>query len=246
MFIWLKKLINISQNSIEKEAIVSKSIAQQEDKDKWLAGFGYKVNWYMIPEYELINKGWSIQDLAGAIGLKKQSQMPWNDGIGFGYKYTSDNEKQVYISAPFDSWIYIINPTESKLDLLNAIVANYYGFGSYRVVDYVAWKQVKNNEVIRHFSYASSEVLANVGSQTDAEHILNFINLSGLDNNEATEAIFDDKNMDDESIVTFFDEDHVIDMCIKWTDKDPSKFDELVLPLDEMPKLGIAGYLVKD
>ena len=243
MFDWLKKLINVSQGSIEIEAAPVPK-AQQED-DKWLAGFGYKVNWYMIPEYELTNKGWSIQGLADAIGLKNQNLMLWNDGVGFGYKYTSNNDKQIYISAPFDGWIYIINATESELDLLNSIVANYYAFGSYRVVDYVAWKQVKDNEVIRHFIYVSGEVLANIGIQTEEECALDFVNLSGLDNNKAAEAIVDDRNIDDESIVTFFDEDHAIEMCIRWTGKDPSRFDELVIPLDERPKVGIGGILIR-
>lgn len=243
MFIWLKKLVNVSQNPIKKQAIIP--LVQQED-DIWLAGFGYKVNWYMIPEYELTNKGWSIQDLADAIGLENQNVMSWNDGIGFGYKYTFTNEKQVYISAPFDGWVYVINPTKPELDLLNNIVANYYAFGSYRVVDYVAWKQVKDNEVIRHFCYVSGEVLANIGIQTEEERALDFVNLSGLDNVKAVEAIFDDRNMDDENIVTFFDEDHAIEICIKWTGKDPSRFDDLVVPPDEMPNTGIAGVLIKD
>ena len=242
MFTWLKKLVNVSQSSIEIESM---PIALQED-GSWLAGFGYKVNWYMIPEYELINKGCSIQNLADALGLKKQSQMSWNDGIGFGYKYTSNNEKKIYISAPFDGWIYVISATESELDLLNDIVANYYAFGSYRVVDYVAWKQVKDNEVIRHFGYASGEVLANIGIQTEEECALDFVNMSGLNNVKAAEAISDDRNMDDENIVTFFDEDHVVEMCIRWTGRDPSMFDELVVSLDDMPNIGIAGVLAKD
>ena len=125
-------------------------------------------------------------------------------------------------------------------------MANYYAFGSYRVVDYVAWKQVEDNEVIRHFGYASGEVLANIGIQTEEECALDFVNMSGLNNVKAAEAISDDRNMDDENIVTFFDEDHVVEMCIRWTGRDPSMFDELVVSLDDMPNIGIAGVLAKD
>lgn len=242
MFTWLKKLINNSESYTEVEATTL--IKNYEDEQR-LAGFGYKVNWYMIPEYELIAKDWSIQDIADAIGLKKQSLMPWNEGVGFGYKHRFDNEKQIYISSPFEGWVYLINSTESELNLLNDIVENYYAFGSYRVVDYVAWKQVKDNKAIRHFAYADGEVLANIGVQTEEEYILDFINLSELNEEQAIESMIEDKNANDESIVTIFDEDHVIEMCIKWTDKDPSRFDEQVVPLYEMPKMGIAGYLIK-
>lgn len=246
MFTWLKKLINVSQNSMQEEAIAPEFIAQQEDDNKWLAGFGYKVNWYMIPEYELTQKGWSIQDLADAIGLKEQSQMLWNDGVGFGYKYVDTNEKQIYISASFQGWIYIINSIDSELTLLDGIVANFYAFGSYRVVDFVAWKQVENGKVVRYFNYISGEVAMNIGVQSEEECFLDFIDLSGLNNNEAADAIFNDENMEDESIVTFFDEDHVIEMCIRWTEKDPSRFDELVLLSNEMPKIGIGGILIRE
>ncbi len=136
MFSWLKKLSNLSQTNVELQA----DVLMSTEGDNWLAGFGYKVNWYMIPEYELINKGWSIQDLADAIGLQSQIQMSWNDGVHFGYKYVSTSEKQVYISSPFQGWIYIINSIDSELTLLDEIVANFYAFGSYRVVDFVAWK----------------------------------------------------------------------------------------------------------
>ena len=45
--------------------------------------------------------------------------------------------------------------------------------------------------------------------------------------------------------LAFFDEDHAIEMCIRWTGKDPSRFDELVIPLDERPKVGIGGILIR-
>lgn len=245
MLNWIQGLFKASQNATEEEALAPKFIAELED-DNWLAAFGYKVNWYMIPEYELVEKGWSIQDLANAIGLKKQIQMSWNKGVGFGYEYRSNNEKQIYISSPFEGWVYLINSTESELDLLNDIVERYYAFGSYRIVDYVAWKQVKNNKVIRYFAYSDGEVLVNSGVQTEEEYTLDFINLSGLNEAQAIESMIKDKNANDENIITCFNEDHVIDMCVEWTGIDPTRFDDNIVPLEKMPKMGIGGILMRE
>ncbi|MBH0096783.1 hypothetical protein I6E61_10335 [Psychrobacter sp. NZS113] len=159
------------------------------------------------------------------------------------YKYLSDNEKQIYISSAFDGWVYVINSIESQLDLLDNVVANFYAFGSYRIVGFVAWKQVENSQIIRHFAYTDGEVLVNIGSQTPEEKHLGFVNLSGLSNSEATEVIFNDENLENDLIVSMLDEDNVISVCNEWTEKDPSRFDELTINAEDFPEKGVGGII---
>lgn len=240
MFSWLKSFFNSTQTII---GINESTLSDPSIKGEQLSGFGYKINWYMIPESELIAKDWTILDLANALTVQKQQPMSWNDGIGFGYKYLNDNEKRIYISSAFDGWIYIIYSIETQLDLLDNVVANFYAFGSYRVVDFVAWKQVKNSEVIRHFAYADGEVLINIGSQTSEEKYLGFVHLSGLNNSDATEAMFSDENLENDLIISMLDEDDVISICNEWTEKDPSRFDEVTIDAEHFPKMGIGGII---
>lgn len=240
MFSWLKKIFNSDQSVIEVDESVSPNPLIESEP---LSGFGYKINWYMIPESELIAKDWTIFDLANAMNIQEQQPMSWNDGVGFGYKYLNDKEKKKYISSAFDGWIYVIHSIESHLDLLDNVVANFYAFGSYRIVGFVAWKQVENSEIIRHFAYADGEVLVNIGSQTPEEKHLGFVNLSGLSNSEATKVMFSDENVENDLIISILDEDDVISMCNEWTEKDPSRFDELTINAEDFPEKGVGGII---
>lgn len=240
MFSWLKSFLSRT-HSIRK---ADESASSNPPIDgEWLSGFGYKTNWYMIPESELIAKDWTILDLANALNVQAQQPMSWNDGVGFGYKYLNSNEKQIYISSAFDGWVYIIYSIGTQLDLLDNVVANFYAFGSYRVVNFVAWKQVKNNEVIRHFAYADGEVLENVGFQTKEEKHLGFVDLSGLSNSDAAKVMFSDENIENDLIISMLDEDEVINICNEWTEKDPSRFDEVTIDAEHFPKKGIGGII---
>lgn len=240
MLSWLKSFLNRTQpiRKIDEPASSNPLI-----EDEPLSGFGYKINWYMIPESELIAKNWTILDLANAMNVQEQQPMSWNDGVGFGYKHLNDKEKQIYISSAFDGWIYVIHSIESRLDLLDNVVANFYAFGSYRVVDFVAWKQVENSEIVRHFAYADGEVLVNIGSQTPEEKHLGFVDLSELSNVDATEAMFSDKNIENDLIISMLDEDDVISICNEWTEKDPSRFNEITIDTEDFPEIGIGGII---
>ncbi|MGP5513835.1 hypothetical protein [Psychrobacter alimentarius] len=240
MLSWLKSFLNRTQpiRKIDEPASSNPSI-----EDEPLSGFGYKINWYMIPESELIAKNWTILDLANAMNVQEQQPMSWNDGVSFGYKYLNDKEKQIYISSAFDGWIYVIHSIESRLDLLDNVVANFYAFGSYRVVDFIAWKQVENSEIVRHFAYADGEVLVNIGSQTPEEKYLGFVDLSELSNVDATEAMFSDENIENDLIISMLDEDDVISICNDWTEKDPSRFNEVTIDVEDFPEIGIGGII---
>lgn len=240
MFSWLKRFFNSTQTITE---VNESTLTAPSIKGERLSGFGYKINWYMIPESELIAKNWTILDLSNAMNIKEQQPMSWNDGVGFGYKYLNDKEKQIYISSAFDGWIYVIHSIESHLNLLDNVVANFYAFGSYRVVDFVAWKQVENSEIIRYFSYADGEVLVNIGSQTPEEKHLGFVDLSELSNSDATEAMFSEENLENDLIISMLDEDNVISICNEWTGKDPSSFDEVTINAEDFPKMGIGGII---
>ncbi|MGB3110743.1 MAG: hypothetical protein WBB40_09180 [Psychrobacter alimentarius] len=211
MLSWLKSFLNRTQpiRKIDEPASSNHSI-----EDEPLSGFGYKINWYMIPESELIAKNWTILDLSNAMNVQEQQPMSWNDGVSFGYKYLNDKEKQIYISSAFDGWIYVVHSIESRLDLLDNVIANFYAFGSYRVVDFVAWKQVENSEIVRHFAYA-----------------------------DATEVMFSDENLENDLIISMLDEDDVISICNEWTEKDPSRFNEITIDAEVFPEIGIGGII---
>ncbi|WP_019672891.1 hypothetical protein [Psychrobacter lutiphocae] len=259
MFAWYKRLFALQvgtkgSKDLEVNALETLALAEENENIpvnqappgyEWMAGFGYKVNWYMIPEYELKDKGWTIQNLADAIGLQNQQKMSWNDGVEFGYKSLSSNESQVYISSPFDGWVFIINEADEKLDLLDDVVANYYAFGSYRVVDYVGWKYVQDNKVVRYFVFSCGDIWKNIGDQTVDESCLNFVDLSGLDTDDAIDKICSDDIVDNENIISIFDEDHVIEICKAWTGVNPCDFDAQSVPIEKLPSLGIGGRLIK-
>lgn len=244
MFDWIQDLFNASKTSIKVNIAIFYSAVESDNR---LAGFGCKVTWYMIPECELMEKGWSIQDLADAIGLKNQSQMSWNDGIDFGYSdwLINRNESHVYISSPFGGWIYIINATQKKLNIINGIIDSYYAFGSSRYSGYAAWKQVKDKKTIRQFSDIGDEYI-NIGTQTKEEKFLNFLDLSGVTADKVEDVLYNDKNYFDESVINHFCESEVFNLCMEWTGINPIKFDELVIPLDERPKVGIGGILIRE
>ena len=63
-------------------------------------------------------------------------------------------------------------------------------FGSYRVVDFVAWARARNGKSVRVFAYADGEVFANAGEQTPEEAKLRFANLTGLSPAAARDKIF--------------------------------------------------------
>lgn len=243
MFSWLMNLINPPSQIVTQGLTPIASVKEQtnqQSNNKWLSSFGYKVSWYMIPKQEFITKNWTINDLAKALNIQRKQAMSWNDGIAHGYQYVSDKEKPLYISSALDGWIYIITASDEKLNLLDGVLSNFYAFGSYRVVDFVAWKQVKRDTIIRHFSQLEG-IKTNIGKQTNKEAVLGFVDISGLNIEQAEALAYDDKIIDDENIVSLFTEDDVIDICEHWTGVNPTEFDEY--PATEIPEMGIAGYI---
>lgn len=210
-----------------------------ESRKKWLSGFGFKMCWYMVKEGELKARGWSLNDFANAIGLEEQRFLSWNEGVS--YVYSSRGGSNVFITPALNGWVYVLNFAD-ELDLLDGILESYYAFGSYRVVDYVSWKQVEEGQVVRYFQYADGRVYHNIGVQTEQEAELTFIDITGLDNEHACEAMFSQAAFNNPDITNIADEEDVMALCKAWTGQDLLVLD--TYPINSVTEQGVSGVLL--
>jgi hypothetical protein len=138
-------------------------------------------------------------------------------------------------------------------------------FGSYRVVDFVAWARARKGKPVRIFSWSGSEgtVLANAGEQTPEEAKLGFPDLSGLSPSDAGDRIFElaeQQNAEESALIAsglsgreararlrqngphaFVDETDVVKLAGLWS-IDPT----LLSSEDHPPSLGLVVRLPSD
>lgn len=227
------------------ESINTNTPYQEIKSSEVLESFGYKTTWYVISNHELTRKNLTLQDIAKHLKLTEQKQLSWNDGLttlNQDYQQSST----VFITPNLNDYIYIIVPVNEDLNLIHNLVGNYFAFTSYRVVDAVAWKIVQDNEIVRYFQYSNDEderYFYNIGQQIPAERQLKLPNLSGLNLNQAIEAIYDDfdKNQENSEYLGVNHEDIPAKINELLTGQNPTEFSKL--SIHQAQGLGILGQL---
>lgn len=155
------------------------------------ADFGLKTCWLAVKTEEPER----VLTLLKAQDVRRAN---WQNGIHVAY-WASRKKYQENIYVPFISpsvrgWVFVVGvppleaahlPTTQHFEALTApLVAHFpevQAFGSYRVVDYVAWAKAVDGQWLRCFAYADGEILQNEGAQTAEERQLGLIELHGLE-----------------------------------------------------------------
>lgn len=231
------RLAGFTNSQGEELTIVELRKLVSEERARWLSGFGLKMCWHMIKEQEIEAKGWSLTNFANALDLDFHESLHWNDGVEL--VYLVEDSLRVFITPALNGWIYILK-LDDYLNLLDGVVDNYYAFGNYKELDYVSWKQVKAGNTVRHFRYANGVVTHNIGAQTKEECDLGFIDLTGLDNEQAYAAIAEQVVLENNKVIDIPKQFDVSALCKAWTNQNPMEFD--FYPIDTVKERGIAGF----
>lgn len=208
--------------------------------------FAYKVNWFAVRTSDPVA-------VANALSLGEGWRANWASGIAAAYGNSPGGDKRawIFVSPAVKGWVFVVGyrlpypvmHTEDrhrgiggKFDLLLGKLSSRFSevqfFGSYRVVDFVAWAKMIQGKEARIFAYADGQVLANVGSQTREEARLRFVNLSGLSPGDASARIF--------SVNQLPSEEDVTKIAAAWS-IDPSRLSEV----GESPGVGMLYELPK-
>jgi len=165
--------------------------------------FGYKVSWFAVKASDAASVLDALE-FGGKTPANWASGLIAADAIGVSQK----SEPWVFTSPPVNGWVLVVGfwlpypaaPTGpqaeigKKFDVLFSRLMKRFDdvqfFGSYRVVDFVAWARARNGKSGRVFAYADGEVFANAGEQTPEEAKLRFANLTGLSPPNARDKIF--------------------------------------------------------
>jgi len=237
--------------------------------------FGYKISWFALKASDPI----SVLD---ALGFADAVPANWASGLSAAYPYGASqrNDPWVFVSPPVSGWVLAagfwlpypaaIEPhleVGRKFDALFSRLIQRFDdvqfFGSYRVVDFVAWARAVKGKPSRVFAYADGEVFANAGVQTPEEAKLRFANLTGLSPPAARDKIFKiakEQEAEESALIASGlsprevrarvrqnrrdatpDEKDVVDLAALWS-IDPTKLSNQ----DHPPGIGLAARLPTD
>lgn len=168
------------------------SLDQTPDKPE---SFGYKVSWFAV-------RASDPASVLEALELEDRAPANWAFGLAAAYRTSERSDRWVFVSPPVSGWVLVVGsclpyPVASgeshlerqfhigrKFDVLFSRLMKRFDdvqfFGSYRVVDFVAWARAQSGEPKRIFAYAAGDVYANFGEQTPEEAALRFTNVGGL------------------------------------------------------------------
>ena len=160
-------------------------------------GFGLKNFWLAIRSED------SEKILTCLPPEREQRRANWDKGLGYIYRYAGDDNAQhsVFVTPPVQGWTFIVgwgipelnHRVRAAFDRLTApflqAFADIQYYGSYRVVDYIAWGRAEGGIWQRLFAFADAEILCSEGAQTDAEQALGLPDIRSTDDFE-TEGVF--------------------------------------------------------
>lgn len=161
-------------------------------------GFGLKTFWLAIRSED------SEKILACLPPEHKQRRANWDKGLGYIYRYAGDDNAQhsVFVTPPVQGWTFIVGwgipeltpHGRAAFDRFSApflqAFADIQYYGSYRVVDYIAWGRAEGGTWQRLFAFADAEILCSEGVQTDVEQMLGLPDIRSTDDFE-TEGVFE-------------------------------------------------------
>lgn len=188
--------------------------------------FGYKSTWFAVPSTD-------TQRVFEAFGLTDPNTANWSDGIAFAY---SGNERPknsaVFVTPPYAGWSFVITGFRYSADSPDNIVALHerlkalsdtFGeaqyFGSYRVVDYVAWYKAQNGQIIRGFSFADGTLYENTGPTTKAELAIGLFDMTGMDEGALWDFLLAAENSGQ---LIYFDESDPMRIAERWSVAQPT------------------------
>lgn len=208
-------------------------------------GFGYKLTWFAIRTED-------TKAVADAFSLHERKDANWASGFRFSDDIDGQfgsKGKPVFIAPPVNGWTLVlgglnfgadssdaIEELRTRLKLLSKQFGEAQYFGSYRVVDYVAWYKASAGEVTRGFSYADGTVFENDGITSKAEISIGYFDMSGMNEETFWERVFAEEEKDR----YFFDEEDPMKIGGKWS------INPLLIEQVEglKPSTGIIGLVV--
>lgn len=224
---WFKKIFTENNSVISKE--VNSPLVLNTTPD-YPISFGYKAHWFSI-------KANSAESIIEYLELDNPKTANWESGLK-----AINNTDYLFISPPINGWVMIIGTAGAPFDLtiednystdtptsflsiLNKLRKKFSEvqyFGSYRVMDYVAWVKATHSQIIRAFAYSDGMVYVNEGEHNNSEKQLNIPNLSNLSPDEATNRIW---QIIDEGCMDFPDEELPALLAENWS-INPLRLDE--------------------
>lgn len=147
-------------------------------------GFGLKIFWLVIRSED------SEKILACLPPEHERRRINWDKGLDYAYRHRG----HVFVSPPIQGWTFIVGWGIPELSphgraAFDRFVAPFLQtfadvqyYGSYRVVDYVAWGRAEGGTWQRLFAYCpNTDLLYSEGAQTDTEQALGLIDIRSLD-----------------------------------------------------------------
>ena len=155
------------------------------------APFAYKTSWFAIPTDD-------TRMVADALGLTETIPANWAAGLGYAEPpYAGELNAasiRTFIAPPVEGWTLVetrlgfsadapdaIARLEDVLVRLSLEFGECQAFGSYRVVDYVAWYRAVSGVIERGFSYADGRLLVNRGAVTTGESAIGLPDITDMD-----------------------------------------------------------------
>ncbi len=159
-----------------------------DEKPPVKVAFGYKSAWFAISSED-------TQSIFDAFGLTDPKSANWPDGLTFAYSdVTASQSSPTFVTPPVNGWTFVLTglrysaDSPKGIETLNARLkelSEKFGeaqyFGSYRVVDYVAWYKAQKGKIVRGFSFADGTLFDNSGATTDAELASGLFDMTGMD-----------------------------------------------------------------
>ena len=201
--------------------------------------FGYKILWFAV-------RAPDPQTVAAALQATATKPANWATGLAAAYAALKSKPATAFISPAVDGWVFIASTAlpypaiegesakttgrkfEQLVQRLTSNFAEVQFFGSYRVINFVAWARYVAGQPTRVFAMAD-EVLVNIGTQTAEEARLGFTDISGLNAQAASARLFSEGGR-------LPDEDDVLQLATAWS-LDPSR-------LSERPRPAALGLLL--
>ncbi|MDR1829099.1 MAG: hypothetical protein LBR29_12270 [Methylobacteriaceae bacterium] len=219
--------------------------------------FGYNICWSAV-------KSSNPEDVAKAFGLTDVRPANWASGIETAYGSAAaraSGTNLVFVTPPMHGWVLVAGqdlvlpesddrlPLTRMMEIWQPIVEAFPDvqlFASHRGSDCYSWSRAVNGEWARVFAYVDGGVV-NFGAQTPDEARLNLLDLSGMDNRAAAEALGNHQDtaesLPEGERKALINEDTPPAVANLWS-VDPRLFDDV--DEAETPSLGLVGKLPKE
>lgn len=207
--------------------------------------FGFKTNWFAVRTDD-------AGKVIARLGLSEPQAANWRSGLtALNERRLKPGEnKYVFVSPPVKGWVMVVGShlpypegrSGKERQEINRNFQRVFGalseafpevhfFGSYRVVDFVAWARSRGGKTERVMALAEGEVLANVGKLTPEERSLSLLDVSGLSLEQATAAMvaaYERPRTERKYLMP--DEATPLRIAEAWGGIDPDKLDKADLP----------------